>query len=130
MAQKILVVDDDTYLRDLYEEVLKDEGFEVDIATDGQEGLAKMTEGGYDLILLDVVMPKMDGLSVLNALSQNSPQSKNGPIILLTNLAHDPIIKEALSKGAHSYLIKTDSTPDKIIENVKKILSDSPISTN
>lgn len=130
MAQKILVVDDDTYLRDLYEEVLKDEGFEVDIATDGQEGLAKMTEGGYDLILLDVVMPKMDGLSVLNALSQNPPQSKNGPIILLTNLAHDPIIKEALSIGAHSYLIKTDSTPDKIIENVKKILSNPPASTN
>ncbi len=128
MAQKILVVDDDTYLRDLYEEVLKDEGFEVDTATDGQEGLVKMTEGGYDLILLDVVMPKMDGLSVLNALSQNPPKSKNGPVILLTNLAHDPIIKEALSKGAYSYLIKTDSTPDKIIENVKKILSNSSAS--
>src|SRR5207245_2526054 len=100
MSKKIIVVDDDQYIRELYEEVLKGEGYEVDSATNGEEGLPKLQQGGYDLVLLDVMMPKLDGMGVLNALSANPPLTKNGPIVLLTNLDNIALIKEAQTKGA------------------------------
>ncbi len=123
MAKKILVVDDDQYIRELYEEVLKEAGYTVETAVDGEEGLALMQKGGYDLILLDVMMPKRDGLGVLSALNANPPVEKNGPIILVTNLGHDPIIKEAMQKGATSYMVKDSMNPDQFVENVKKQIS-------
>ncbi len=122
MAKKILVVDDDQYIRELYEEVLKEAGYTVETAVDGEEGLALMQKGGYDLVLLDVMMPKRDGLGVLSALNANPPVQKNGPIILVTNLGHDPIIKEAMQKGAASYMVKDSMNPDQFVENVKKQL--------
>lgn len=123
MSKKILVVDDDQYIRELYEEVLKAEGYAVETAVDGEEGFALMQKGGYDLILLDVMMPKKDGLGVLSALEQNPPSTKNGPILLITNLGHDPIIEEAKKKGATSYLVKDAMNPDEFLQNVKKYLS-------
>lgn len=122
MAKKILIVDDDLYIRELYEEVLKDAGYDVSTASDGEEGLAKISEGGFDLVLLDVMMPKVDGLGVLQQTSKNPPKTKNGQIILLTNLSHDPIIKDALENGAASYLIKADLTPDQLTDKVKDFL--------
>lgn len=117
--KKILIVDDDQYLRELYEEILKDAGYEVLTAVDGEEGVAKVNSTNFDLILLDVMMPKMDGLHVLQTLKASGkiPAIK---VILLTNLAHDPIIQEALDQGASSYLIKADVTPDEILECIKK----------
>ncbi len=123
MAHKILIVDDDTYLRDLYEEVLKDEGFEITTAVDGQDGLDKMKSTKFDLVLLDVMMPKLDGLGVLKALHENPSDTTPSTILLLTNLAQDPIVKEAISLGAKSYIIKADITPDQLVENVKKYIS-------
>lgn len=122
MAKKVLVVDDDLFIRELYEEVLKDDGFEVDSAVDGEEGLRKLQQGGYDLVLLDVMMPKKDGLGVLGELLSHPAQKPNGAILLLTNLGHDPIIQEAMNKGATSYLNKADMTPDQLLENIKKFL--------
>lgn len=124
MAKKILVVDDDLYIRELYDEVLKTEGYDVETGVNGEEGLAKLQQGGYDLVLLDVMMPKRDGLSILNELSVHPPQVNNGPVILLTNLGQDPTIKEALSKGAASYLVKADITPDQLLANVRKLLGE------
>jgi CheY-like chemotaxis protein len=126
MAKKILVVEDDSYIRALYEEVLRDAEYQVETADDGISGLEKIKKGGYDLILLDVVMPKMDGLGVLTKLSQNPPLQKNGPIILLTNLAEDSTVQEAIRKGAASYIVKSDITPDQLIENVRKFLKPQP----
>lgn len=122
MASKILVVEDDNYARDIYQEILTDAGFTVTTANNGEEGLAKLVEGGYDLVLLDVMMPKLDGLEVLKSLKAQGKGKNNGKIILLTNLAHDPIIKEALDTGATDYLIKSDLNPDQLLEHVKKHL--------
>ena len=69
--KRILVVEDDQYIRDLYEEVLTEAGFEVDTAVDGEEGVVKAKKGGYNLILLDVMMPKLDGLGFLEELEKN-----------------------------------------------------------
>lgn len=122
MAQKILVVDDNAYIRELYGQVLKNAGFEVDNASDGNLALEKIQKGGYDLVLLDMVMPKAGGLEVIKAVSQNPPSIKNGPIILLTNLVKDDMVEKALKKGASSYIVKSDITPGQLIENVKKYL--------
>lgn len=118
---KILVVDDDEYIRDIYEEILQDADFSVDTAVDGKDGYDKITDGNYDLILLDIMMPKMDGVEVLRELSENS-KANAAKVVLLTNLAHDPVMKEALSLGAVAYLIKADMTPDQLVEKVKSFL--------
>lgn len=120
--QKILIIEDDTYTRELYEEVLKEAGFTTESAVDGEEGLVKAQEGGYSLVLLDIVLPKRDGIEVLKGLKEKPPKAKNGPIVLLTNLAHDPVIKEGMSLGAKAYLIKSDLNPDELVEKVKQFL--------
>ena len=125
MNKKILVVDDDLYLRELYQEVLRSEGYEVEAAEDGEMGLAKLHIGGFDLVVLDVMLPKLDGAGILEALSKDPPVLPNGPIILLTNLANDPLIDSAKEKGVADYLIKADITPQDLIDRVKVHLDKS-----
>ena len=119
---RILVVEDDQFLRDLYNELLTEAGYTVELGTDGQEGLDKVSVGGYDLVLLDIMLPKMDGLEVLKRIRQNPPKKENGPIVLLTNLGQDAIIKEGFSLGATGYIIKSAMTPDQVLSEVKVFL--------
>ncbi|HVA96265.1 MAG TPA: response regulator [Candidatus Acidoferrales bacterium] len=125
MAKKVIVIDDDLYIRELYEEILKDEGYTVDSASNGEEAYNKLKIGGYDLILLDIMMPKMDGLGIIDALKKDPPPIKNGPIILLTNLDHEPLIKDAMSRGAAAFIIKADITPADLLGQVKKYLEEN-----
>lgn len=123
--KKVLLVEDDTFTRELYEEVLKDAGYIVDTGVDGVEGLTKLKTGGYSIVLLDVMMPKMDGLDVLRDLKNDPPKTPNGPIVLLTNLTHDPIINMAYGLGVKAHLIKSDITPGELLENIQKYLGDT-----
>lgn len=125
MAKKIIVIDDDLYIRELYVEILKTEGYLVDSATNGEEAYEKLKLGGYDLVLLDIMMPKMDGLGIMDALGKNPPPVKNGPIILLTNLDQEPLIKAAMSRGAAAFIIKADITPEDLLGQVKKYLEET-----
>lgn len=75
--KKILIVEDDVYIREVYVEVLTDSGFEVEQAQDGQEGLVKASKGGYDLILLDIMTPRLDGIGFLRALKDNPADTQN-----------------------------------------------------
>ncbi len=120
------MVDDDQYIRDLYQEILTEAQYNVETAVDGQEGLIKAQAGGYDLILLDAMMPKLDGLGFLKELKDSPAKTPNGPIILLTNLAHDKVIDEAKENGAKSYLIKSDMNPDQFLTNIRQFL-ESPV---
>ena len=122
MGKRILFVDDDLYIREAYEELLKSEGYTVDTAINGEEGLQKLQAGGYDLVLLDVMMPTLDGIGVLEALQKNPPKQPNGPIVLLTNLGLDPVLKTAKDKGATSYLIKAEISPQDLLDMVKKTI--------
>lgn len=121
--KRILIVEDDKLLRDLYLELLGDEGFEVDDAADGETGSAKALAGGYDLILLDIMLPKKDGLEILDDLKNNKPQKPNGSIVMLTNLGHDEVIKQGLLSGASGYLIKSALTPDEVLHQVHAFLA-------
>lgn len=122
MGEKILIVDDDKFIRELYVEVLRGEGYAIESAVDGEDGFNKLKEGGYDLVLLDLMMPKMDGLQVLNALIKTPPPKPNGPVIILTNISHDPIVEDAAKKGSVEYLVKAELTPAEMAEHVKMFL--------
>lgn len=121
-SAKILVVEDDQFLRELYADVLKTEGYTVDTAVDGQEALNKIKLGGYDLVLLDIILPKMDGLEVMRQIKSSPPQNPNKCVIFLTNLDKDEEIKTALQLG-DGYLIKSQITPGNLIEEVKGYLN-------
>jgi DNA-binding response OmpR family regulator len=122
-GKKILVVEDDQNTRNLYQTVLTDAGFKVEAAADGGDGLLKCQAGGYDLILLDVMLPKMDGIALLGELKKNPPKIPNKNIYLLTNLSHDPILKEGVELGAKDVILKTDINPEELTKKVKEILA-------
>lgn len=123
MAQRILVVEDDQFLRELYDELLREEGYEVDLAPDGEIGLAKIIKGGYELILLDIMLPKIDGLEILRRVKKQGTENPNGSTVLLTNLGQDSIIKEGFNLGASGYLIKSAMNPDQVLSEVKVFLN-------
>lgn len=122
MSKKILLIEDDEFVRDIYQETLQDASYTVETAKDGEEGITKAQAGGYSLILLDMMMPKLNGLEVLKHLKENPPKTPNDAIVLLTNLAQDPVIQEGLHLGAKAYLIKSDMNPDEFLTQVKKYL--------
>lgn len=120
---KILIIDDDPDTRDVYFELLTNEGFSVDTAKDGAEGYNKILQGGYDLILLDIMMPKIDGINLLKRLKKQPPSVYNGPIIILSALDQELIVKEALNLGAKGYIIKSDLNPDEILKKIYQLVN-------
>ncbi|MBI2330497.1 response regulator [Candidatus Daviesbacteria bacterium] len=124
-AKRILIVEDDQFLREFYQELLQAEGYFVDTAADGEIGLSKIQQEVYNLILLDIMLPKKDGVQVLRDLKSASPKSANVTIVVLTNLGHDSVIKECFDLGADGYLIKSALNPDQILTEVKSYLSKS-----
>lgn len=120
---KILLVDDDPDIQDLYLEFLTEAGYKVDQARDGQEGLAKILQGGYDLILLDIMMPKIDGLGILRKLQARGESiNYNGPVIVLSALEQDYIVKEAMGLGAKGFLPKSNLNPDQALNKIAEFL--------
>ena len=121
-SSKILLIEDDQFLRDMYNELLSDEGYAVTPCGDGEEGYTKASQGGYDLVLLDIMLPKMDGLQVLKTLRDNNLLAKNGPVVMLSNLGQDNIVKQGFELGAAGYLIKSALTPDQVLHEVRIFL--------
>jgi CheY-like chemotaxis protein len=122
-SASILIAEDDTLIRDVYVEMLKNAGFEVEEARDGKEALEKLTAGGYDLVLLDIIMPFIDGLGILQTLKESPSKKKNEIILICTSLAADPKVQEALELGAGGVIFKPDITPDQLVDQVKKYLA-------
>lgn len=121
--KRILIVEDEQYLRELYVEILEEEGFTVESMADGRNAYSAIRKGGYDLVLLDVMLPKMDGLEILKKLKAGpKPKKPNGAIVLLTNLSKDMAITKGRAAGIDGYLIKSDLTPGEIVEKVKHYL--------
>lgn len=120
----MLVIEDDKFLRELYGEILTDAGFAVELAGDGEAGFTAMHTGGFDVVLLDIMLPKMDGLAIMKKLGTDSPPLKpNNSVIVLSNLGNDKSIAQAMELGAKGYMIKSDYTPDQVIEKVKSVLT-------
>jgi DNA-binding response OmpR family regulator len=119
---KILVVEDETDLRELYTDILIAAGYQVEGIGDGQQALSKMSQGGYDLILLDIILPKVDGLTILKTLPNYPSAKTNGPIILLTALDKDETISQGLALGASGYLVKSEVDPAQVLQEVNNFL--------
>lgn len=121
MNKKILLVEDEEYIRDLYKRQLELEGLMTDAFGKGEEGLAAAKQNPYDLILLDIMLPDINGLQILQQLKQNEP-TKDIPVVLLTNLGQDAVIKQGFELGAEGYLVKTAYTPNQIVQEIKNII--------
>ncbi len=119
---KILVVEDDAFLREVFLETLQREGYEVESAANGNEGLEKLQQAGWDLVLLDIIMPEMDGLEVMKRINASGKEKPCKKVIFLTNLDNDNVLKEALTLG-DGYLIKSQLTPPDLVKEVKLFLS-------
>jgi CheY-like chemotaxis protein len=119
-VKKILIVDDDSELRTLYSEVLASD-YSVDVACNGESGLAKAESEKYDLILLDLMMPKLDGLGFLQR--KNTIDSiKDVPVVVMSNLGQDEILKKCFDLGVQYYVFKVNTNPDKILSVVTQAL--------
>ena len=123
MAAKILIIEDDYFIRELYERQLKKRGYEVETAGDGAEGLVKASDTNPSLILLDIMLPKLNGLDLLGTL-KSKPETKEIPVVLLTNLGQESVIKEGFKLGAKGYLIKSAYTPEQIMTEVEAFLNE------
>lgn len=122
MNKKLLLVEDEEYIRDLYKRQLDLAGLMTDAFGLGNEGLAAAEKNPYDLILLDIMLPDINGLQILQKIKQN-PLSKNTPVVLLTNLGQDAVIKQGFELGADGYLVKAAYTPDQIVQEIKNIMA-------
>lgn len=117
----ILVIEDDKFLRELISQKLIKEGFKLLEAMDGEEGVKKIQQEKPDLILLDLILPGLDGFEVLSQAKQD-PALSEIPVIILSNLGQKEDIERGLKMGAVDYLIKAHFTPGEIIEKIKQAL--------
>lgn len=123
-SKKILLIEDEDFIRDLYARQLTKSGFQVKSAVDGQSGLNMLKSELFDLLLLDIMLPGMNGLQVLREFKTQNPNSKM-ITILLTNLGQEAVIKEGFELGAQAYLIKASYTPDQVVMEVQNALKSS-----
>jgi len=121
-SHTILLVEDDPVLSRMYSEKFKNEGFNVIHAADGQTALKFAQEKDYDIILLDVMLPKLSGIDMLERL-RTTPKGKNIPVVTLTNLAEKEEQERAIRLGVKEYLIKAMHTPEKVIAVLKKYIN-------
>ncbi|MBU4347368.1 response regulator [Patescibacteria group bacterium] len=120
--KKILLVEDDSFLISMYTIKFELENFEVVAAEDGEKGLSLAAEEKPDIILLDILLPKMNGFEVLKEL-KNNKETNQIPVILLTNLSQKNEIEQGLALGAQDYLIKAHFMPSEVMDKIKKVLN-------
>lgn len=121
MSKKILIIEDDKFLRELIVRKVASEGFDVSEAVDGEEGVKLIKEMKPELILLDLILPGIDGFEVLGKVKED-PSLAQIPVIILSNLGQKEDIERGLKLGAVDYLVKAHFTPGEIIEKIKSIL--------
>lgn len=124
MAQEkpyILIIEDDPYILKMYKLKLELEGFRVDTAVNGKIGVEKFGQESPDLILLDILMPEMDGFEVLEHL-KNSKETKNIPVLVLSNLDKEDHINKAMNFGVQGFIIKSQYTPSQVVETIRGVI--------
>lgn len=123
MRKKVLLVEDDSILSEMYQSKLDREGFEVITAENGEKGLSLALQTHPEIILLDLLMPKMDGMALMKKLREN-PWGQNVPIIILTNLNMNNKISQGIREDHPTYFfMKTEVTPNDIVDRVNEVLN-------
>jgi len=114
---KLIIIEDDPFLLSILAEKLKEAGFDIETAIDGEDGLDKIKAGNFDLVLLDMVLPKIDGFKILEEL-----RGGKIPVIILSNLYDKNNIDKAILLGAKEYIVKAYNTPEEIVLKIKSFL--------
>jgi DNA-binding response OmpR family regulator len=127
IGKRILVVEDDPFLSDIYNTKLKQAGFSVELAMTGEECVNKLTAGEYDLMVLDIVLPQLDGWEILGRVGEMRRQNPESyinrlKIIILSNLGQKEEIKKGLDLGADGFMIKAHFTPSEVAAEIEKAL--------
>jgi len=117
----VLLVEDDTFLANIYKTKFEMEGYKISVSSNGEIGLKDVKSKKPDIILLDILLPKMDGFAVLEKLKKDA-EIKDIPVILLTNLGQKDDVEKGLEMGAVDYLIKAHFKPSEVVDKVKKVL--------
>ncbi len=120
--KRILIVEDDEFLLSMYSTKFEIEGYDVIMASDGEMGLEKAQKEKPAIILLDIMLPNMDGFDVLKRLKANK-ETSSIPVILLTNLSQKQDVEQGLSMGADDYLVKAHFMPSEVVDKINRLLS-------
>lgn len=129
VQKKILIIEDEQLIRELYARQLSRAGFFVKAVATAEEALQTLNQEPFDLVLLDIMLPGMNGLQMYRQLKMENP-GFNMPVMLLTNLGQESVIKEGFELGASAYLIKSSYTPDQVVQEVKNVLEGKPTNPN
>lgn len=116
--RKILIAEDDFFIRDIYSKVFSLSGYEVQVAVDGVDALEKIKAQTFDMILLDIMMPRMTGIDVLKNVRALDTPAKSVPIFIITNLGQQNVIEEAFKLGMDGYILKSQVTPQQIVDEI------------
>lgn len=119
---KILLIEDEKPVVKAYSEFLQRKGLATEIAWNGEEAMTKVKSYQPDLILLDIILPRKDGISVLQDL-KNDAETENIPVIILTNLSAGEAVRDAIKAGTSQYLVKSDYTLEDIYKRIQEVLS-------
>ena len=120
--QKILIIEDDPYVQRMYKRLFSHEKYNVEMASSGEEGLKLAVSSNPALILLDIMLPGMNGLQVLEKL-KNGKKTQDIPVLMLTNLGDEHMIDQANKLGASSYMVKADFTPSQVLAEVDRLVN-------
>jgi len=122
MDKKILLVEDDPFLIDIYTTRLKEEGYLTEVSTSGEDCLNKLNKEDFDLLILDLILPDINGLEILKKINEKKETFPKLKIIILSNIGDKKGIEEGIRLGADKYLIKAHHTPSDIIKEIKNLL--------
>jgi len=117
--KRIVIIEDEKYILDMYAEIMQSSGFQVRTASTGELGLKCIAEFKPDLIMLDLMLPGIDGMEVLRVVRREAEKYGKPLIIILTNLSNEVMIKDAFYERADGYLMKTELTPEQVVNEVK-----------
>ncbi|MEA2092908.1 MAG: response regulator [Patescibacteria group bacterium] len=116
--KKVLVIEDEEIIREILQKKIKKEGYEVETAKDGEEGISKIKEIMPDIIILDIVMPKMDGFAVLEEMKKDE-NIANIPVIIVSNSGQPVEIDKVKEFGVKDWIVKTEFDPQEVINKIK-----------
>jgi DNA-binding response OmpR family regulator len=122
MEKKILLVEDDPFLIDIYSTRLKKEGYLVEVSNSGKDCLNKLEKENFDLLILDLVLPDINGMEILEEINKRKDLSRKFKIIVLSNIGDKKEMEKGIKLGATKYLIKAHYTPSEIVEEIKNLL--------
>lgn len=116
--RRILIAEDDFFIRDIYSKVFSLAGYNVQVAVDGADAFDKIKTQPFDMILLDIMMPRMTGIDVLKSVRALNTPAKTTPIFIITNLGQQNVIEEAFKLGMDGYILKSQVSPQQIVDEI------------